>query len=91
MATIIIPVSLRKFTNNIAKIRVKGGILSQSLEELTTNFPELKKMLIDDHGRIRSYVNVFVGTSDIRNLQQEQTIVGEDAVISIIPADEGGG
>lgn len=68
---------------------MKGGILSEVLEELTTDFPELKKILIDDYGRISSAVNVFIGESNIRDLQQEQTIIAEDAVISILPIDEG--
>lgn len=89
MATIIIHSSLRKFTGDVSEIPVKGGVLIQSLEELTTNFPELKKVLIDDHGRISRYMNVFVGQSDVRKLQQEQTLIADDAMISIVPADEG--
>ena len=90
MATIIIPTPLRKYTNNTAKLQVKGGILAESITELTTNFPELKRHLLDDDGHIRSSVNVFVGDADIRDLQQEETIINDDAVVSIIPAIAGG-
>jgi molybdopterin converting factor small subunit len=90
MATIIIPTPLRKFTNNTAKLQIKGGTVSESIQELTTNFPELKRHLLDDKGQIRSFVNIFVGDSDIRDLEQEQTIIKEDAVVSIIPAIAGG-
>ena len=90
MATIVIPTPLRKFTNNTAKIEIKGGTVAQGIEELTTNFPDLKRHLLDDKGQIRSFVNVFVGDEDIRDLQQEQTIVKDDTVVSIIPAIAGG-
>lgn len=90
MATIIIPTPLRKFTNNTAKLQIKGGTIAESITELTTNFPDLKRHLLDDKGKIRTFVNIFIGDQDIRDLQQEDTIVKEDAVVSIIPAIAGG-
>ncbi|MEO8582796.1 MAG: MoaD/ThiS family protein [Flavitalea sp.] len=90
MATIIIPTPLRKFTNNTAKLQISGGTVADSIEQLITNFPDLKKHLLDDKGQIRSFVNIFVGDQDIRDLQQENTVIKEDTVLSIIPAIAGG-
>jgi len=45
---------------------------------------------MDESGNIRSYVNIFIGNDDIRDLQHEKTSVKEDAVISIVPAIAGG-
>lgn len=90
MATIIIPTPLRKFTNNNARVEIKGDTIADTVNELTLNFPELKKHILDDQGQIRSFVNIFVGDHDIRDLQQEKTTVKEDAVISIVPAIAGG-
>lgn len=90
MATVIIPTPLRKFTNNTARLVVSAGTIQDTVKELTLNFPDLKKHLLDEGGNIRSYVNIFVGNDDIRNLQQEKTAVKEDTVISIVPAIAGG-
>jgi molybdopterin converting factor small subunit len=90
MATIIIPTPLRKFTNNTAKLNVQGDTIAQTVDELTVNFPDLKKHLLDDTGQIRSFVNIFVGNDDIRDLQQGNTMVKQDSVISIVPAIAGG-
>jgi molybdopterin converting factor small subunit len=90
MATIIIPTPLRKFTNNTSKLQIKGGSIKEVINELTLNFPDLKKNLLDEGGHLRSFVNIFVDNDDIRNLQQEDTAVKEDTVISIIPAIAGG-
>ena len=90
MATVIIPTPLRKFTNNTARLQVKAGTIQDTVQELTVNFPDLKKHLLDEGGNIRSYVNIFVGNDDIRNLQQEKTAVKEDTVVSIVPAIAGG-
>lgn len=90
MATVIIPTPLRKFTNNTARLQVTAVNIQQTVDELTLNFPDLKKHLLDDQGQIRSFVNIFVGNNDIRDLQQEKTAVQPDTVISIIPAIAGG-
>jgi molybdopterin converting factor small subunit len=90
MATIIIPTPLRKFTNNTARLNVQGDTIAQTVDELTVNFPDLKKHLLDDKGQIRSFVNIFVGNDDIRDLQHGNTVVKADTVISIVPAIAGG-
>ena len=90
MATIIIPTPLRKFTNNTAKLEINADTIAKTVDELTVNFPDLKKHLLDDNGQIRSFINIFVGNDDIRNLQQGATAVKKDTVISIVPAIAGG-
>jgi sulfur-carrier protein len=90
MATVIIPTPLRKFTNNTAKIDINAGTIEETVNELTVNFPDLKKHLLDEKGQIRSFINIFVGDSDIRDLQQEKTSVKSDTLISIVPAIAGG-
>lgn len=90
MATVIIPTPLRRFTNNTAKLQIDAKNIDETVNELTVNFPELKKHLLDDQGQIRSFVNIFVGDDDIRNLQEGKTTVKSDTVISIVPAIAGG-
>jgi molybdopterin converting factor small subunit len=90
MATVIIPTPLRKFAGNNAKLQIEGNNIKEAVHELTLNFPDLKKHLLDESGNIRSFLNIFVGENDIRDLQQEKTLVNKDSVISIIPAIAGG-
>jgi molybdopterin converting factor small subunit len=90
MATLIIPTPLRKFTNNVSKLQTMAGNIDDAVKDLTLNFPDLKKHLLNEKGEIRSFINIFVGNEDIRNLQQEKTIIKEDAVVSIVPAIAGG-
>src|SRR5688500_12817712 len=90
MATVIIPTPLRKFTNNQARLNIQAGSIEQTIQELTNDFPDLRKHLLDEKGQLRTFINVFVGNDDIRDLQQEKTEVKEDSVISIVPAIAGG-
>jgi molybdopterin converting factor small subunit len=57
---------------------------------LSANFPEIKKHLLDEKGQIRSFLNIFVGEDDIRDLENEKTALASNAVVSIIPAIAGG-
>ena len=90
MPTIIIPTPLRKYTNNKSRLELNANSVQDLVNELTLNFPDLKKHLLDDKGNLRSFINIFVGNDDIRNLQQEQTLLKKDSIISIIPAIAGG-
>jgi len=90
MATVIIPTPLRKFTNQTARLHVEAGTVGEIIERLTLDFPELKKHLLDPQGSLRSFVNIFAGDDDIRDLQKEKTPVNTSTVISIVPAIAGG-
>jgi len=90
MATVIIPTPLRKFTNQNTRVNVTGNSVREAIDDLTLNFPDLKKNLLDENSNLRTFVNVFVGDEDIRDLQKENTPLKSDSVISIIPAIAGG-
>jgi molybdopterin converting factor small subunit len=90
MATVFIPTPLRKFTNNTAKLEVQGNNVSEVVNTLTGNYPELKRHLVNVDGKVPSFINIFVDDDDIRNLQQEQTVVKDNTIISIVPAIAGG-
>ena len=90
MATIIIPTPLRKFTDNSSKLNVRAGTVEEALLDLSTNYPDLKKHLLDEQGQIRTFLNIFIGEEDIRDLQAGKTSLRDDSVVSIVPAIAGG-
>lgn len=90
MATVIIPTPLRKFTNQQARVQIPAKTIGEIIQSLATNFPDLKKHLLDEKGKIRSFVNVFAGEEDIRDLQEENTLVNDTTLVSIVPAIAGG-
>jgi molybdopterin converting factor small subunit len=90
MATVIIPTPLRKFTNQHSKLEVQANTIQDALQDLSLNFPDLKKHLLDEQGQIRSFLNIFVGDDDIRDLEGEKTVLEAQTVVSIVPAIAGG-
>ena len=90
MATVIIPTPLRKFTNNSSRLTVEAKSIAEMLASLTNQYPDLKKHLLDANGKVPSFINIFVDDDDIRNLEQEFTVVRENSTVSIVPAIAGG-
>lgn len=90
MATVIIPTPLRKFTDNSSKLNVRADTVEEALLDLSANYPDLKKHLLDESGGIRTFLNIFIGEEDIRDLQEGKTVLRDDSVVSIVPAIAGG-
>ena len=88
--TVEIPTALRGFAGNRDAVQIEGRTVGDLLSRLGADYPQLRKHLFDDEGRLRNFVNVYVNDDDIRNLQKEQTPVREKDVVSIIPAVAGG-
>lgn len=90
MAKIIIPSPLRKFTNQSSTVTTNASTVENAIIDLTQQHSDLKKHILDDKGKIRSFIRIYVGDEDITALNDEQTTVSEAAVISIVPAIAGG-
>ena len=85
-----IPTPLRPFTAKLDVVQAEGATVGEVLAHLTTTYPGLKQHLYAADGRLRSFVNVYVGDDDIRYLQKDQTPVKDGQSVSIIPSVAGG-
>ncbi len=90
MAKIIIPTPLRKFTNNEGTIELSGETVIETIESLGNIYPNLRGYLINENGSLRNFLRIYVGDEDIKVLQNENTMVDDSSIISIIPAIAGG-
>jgi sulfur-carrier protein adenylyltransferase/sulfurtransferase len=90
MAKILIPTPLRPFTDKQDAVDASGATIGELLADLTRQHTGLKAHLYNEQGKLRSFVNVYVNDEDIRYLQKEQTPVGADDTVSIIPSVAGG-
>jgi molybdopterin synthase sulfur carrier subunit len=90
MPTILIPTPLRKFAGNASKVEAQGATVEAAILDLTVQFPELRKQLLDDAGQIRSFLRIYKGEDDIRTLNEGLTPLEPGTVVSIIPAIAGG-
>lgn len=87
MPVIILPTSLRGRAKGLDRIEAPGATVAECLLALERSYPDLKGWVLDDRGRIRRHVNVFVGNS---KAALEQTVRADDEV-HVLQAISGGG
>lgn len=87
---VIIPTPLRQYADKKESMEVQAKTVAEALGAITSQYGDLRKHLYNDEGKLRSFVNIYVGDEDIRFLQKEQTPLKEDDVISIVPSIAGG-
>jgi adenylyltransferase/sulfurtransferase len=90
MPKILIPTPLRQYADKRDSIEVSGGTVGEALDALTMQYPELRRHLFTDEGKLRSFVNVYVSDEDIRYLNKDATPVKDTDTISIVPSIAGG-
>jgi molybdopterin converting factor small subunit len=89
MATIRIPTPLRPYTGGNEHVTVSGQTVNDALGDLTSQYPDLEPHLFND-GKLRSFVNVFLGEEDVRYLNGGETSISGDSKLLIIPSIAGG-
>ncbi len=87
---VIIPTPLRQYAEKKDSLEVEAKTVAEALRAITTQYDGLRKHLYNEEGKLRSFVNIYLGDEDIRFLQREQTPLNENDVLSIVPSIAGG-
>jgi adenylyltransferase/sulfurtransferase len=90
MAKVLIPTPLRQFAGKQDSVELAGSTVGEVLSSLTAQFPDLKKQIFNDEGKLRSFVNVYLNDEDIRYLKKDATVVAPADTLSIVPSIAGG-
>lgn len=90
MAKVIIPTPLRKFTDNQSAIEAESNSVLEAVNFLAERYPDLQEHLFDEQGKLRKFIRIYVGEKDIRELNNEDTLLEPHSVVNIIPAIAGG-
>ncbi|MDE0035752.1 MAG: MoaD/ThiS family protein [Deltaproteobacteria bacterium] len=85
-----VPTPLRKFTQGSDEVDASGDTVLAMLEDLEQNHPGIKERIMDESGKVRRFVNVYVNGDDIRFLKNVDTALKDGDNISIVPAIAGG-
>ena len=90
MAKILIPTPLRQFTGKQDSVTVAGNTVGEVLSALTTQFPDLRKQIYTDEGKLRSFVNVYLNDEDIRYIGKDAAPAKDGDTLSLVPSIAGG-
>ncbi len=85
-----VPTILRTYTGGESEVSASGANLAEVLDDLETNYTGIKARVLDDEGKLRRFVNVYVGNDDVRFLDNLATPTPDGTQISVIPAVAGG-
>jgi len=88
MVTVRIPAPLRSYCQGSSRIHVEAAA---SVAELLRALPAgVRERILDEQGVVRPHVNLFVGTTDIRETGGLATPLHDGASVFVIPAVSGG-
>src|SRR3954462_5273899 len=88
--TVSIPTPLRGFTAGQDTIQLSGHTVGEVLDGLLAAHTGLKPHLLQDDGRLRNFVNLYLNETDIRHLSSTATPVQSGDVLTIVPSIAGG-
>ena len=63
-----IPTPLRSYTAQAATVEAEGTTVAEVLADLDRQFPGLRFRVVDEQGRLRKHMKVFVNEDVVRDL-----------------------
>ena len=88
--TVRVPTILRPLTGGEAEVSVEGATLADVLDALEADHTGIRARVLDEDGKLRRFVNVYVNDDDVRFAEGLATVTPDGASVSIIPAVAGG-
>jgi sulfur-carrier protein len=85
-----VPTQLRTLTDGASEVSGAGPDVGALIKDLDARHPGMGERLLDDSGKLRRFVNIYVNDEDVRFLDGLGTSLPNGAQVSIIPAVAGG-
>ncbi|HEX9260082.1 MAG TPA: MoaD/ThiS family protein [Acidimicrobiales bacterium] len=79
-----IPTPLRSYTANCAEVDATGATLAELLDDLDRQFPGIRFRMVDEQGRLRTHMNIFVEGLRCRDLSTGITDLDEVVIMQAL-------
>ena len=90
MPTVKFTYALKKFFPGLKNTPARGRTLVEILEEMDVNYPGVRSYVLDEQGRLRQHVNIFIDGAIIKDRAALSDPFSEDSEIYILQALSGG-
>lgn len=90
MARVTFTRHLQRFFPTLTEGEVPGRTVREVVDALDARYPGLASYLVDETGRLRRHVNVFIGEEPIGDRTGLTDAVEEDSEIAFLQALSGG-
>jgi len=88
--TIHVPGGLRDSCEGASELILSAPNVRAALDQLERRHPSLYRNICDETGTVRRHVNLFVNSSNMRDLEGLDTALVSGDVVTILPAVSGG-
>jgi molybdopterin synthase sulfur carrier subunit len=86
MAVVRLRAPLSELAGGQRELRLEGATVVEVLRGLESAHPGVEGWILDERGKIREHINVFVN----RENAEEETTLGPDDRLHVLPAISGG-
>lgn len=87
MVAVFLPSQLQSYTGGLSRLEVEGATVDEALTAVDRRFPGLRFRVIDEQGRVRPHMRVFVGQDRTLDIARP---LGEGDEVLIFGALSGG-
>lgn len=63
-----VPTPLHSYTGGASVVEADGGTVGELLDDLDRRYPGLRFRVVDEQGRMREHMKVFVNSESVRDL-----------------------
>ena len=85
-----VPAMLRAYCEGASELSLWASSVRAALEHLEGRHPSLHRNICDETGAVRRHVNLFVNSSNVRDLEGLDTALTPGDIVTILPAVSGG-
>ena len=82
--------ALKRFYPELAPFEIQAATVSEVVNGLESLYPGLKDYLVDEQGRLRKHVNIFIGDKLIKDKIKLSDTLSENDEVFIMQALSGG-
>jgi molybdopterin converting factor small subunit len=82
--------NLKQFFPTLTTVEVQGSTVTEVVAAVNERWDGLRDYIVDEHGRLRRHVNIFVGEDLIHDKVHLSDAVNDDDVVYIMQALSGG-
>ena len=87
---VYISATLRNFFDKNVQLDVEADNIKDALRFLTDEYPDSKKVLFDDEGKLRSFVQIYVGDENYSHIDNWSRAIDKAEEVILLPAIAGG-
>ena len=88
---VLIPSVMSSSTNGEREVEIEGSTVIEVIDELAIKYGDwFKNKVIDNNGKLKPIINIYVNDENIKFLEDLQTILKDKDEILFLPAVSGG-